>query len=496
MNIRGRQDVASFLSPIPIAGRIFFSEKRCEPLGPVDAHQDVGYSDDRRNDTMMKAISFLLLAALLSGCGKNSDDNSAALALLAMGGSAACSTAVANSSDNLSTTTVTGKYKVVDTNQTLCYNSTTSATEDCTGLGYDGSYPGNQPSYTNNGNGTVTDNVTGLMWTRSTDINNDGTVNYSDKMYQCEAESYCENLTAGGHSDWRLPDIKTLYSLIQFSGKDASTFLGTDTSGLTPFIDTTAFDRAFGDQDAGDRIIDAQYATSTIYVSTTMNGDTTMFGVNFVDGRIKGYPATKNKYYVRCVRGESDYGKNNFSITDNGTTVTDHATGLVWQQADYLSTDWQDAVDYCENLSLGMKTDWRLPNVKELQSIVDYSRSPDTTSSAALDAKFSATSFTSENGRTEWGYYWASTTHVDNDNDAQSATNATYVSFGRALGYMNGSMMDVHGAGAQRSNDKTNIATEEGASSANLGQGLFYYHGPQGDILRLNNRVRCVRAGN
>ncbi len=445
---------------------------------------------------MMKAISFLLLAALLHGCGKRSDDNSAALALLATGGSAGCSTGVANSATDVSTTTATGRYKVVDTKQTLCYDSTTSATVSCSGLGYDGSYSGNQPSYTNNGNGTVTDNVTGLMWTRSTDINNDTFVNSSDKRFQSDAVTYCENLTLGGHSDWRLPDIKTLYSLIQFSGKDASTYLGTDTSGLTPFIDTTAFDRVFGDQDAGDRIIDAQYATSTIYVSTTMNGDKTMFGVNFVDGRIKGYPATKSKYYVRCVRGESDYGKNNFSVTDSGATVTDDATGLVWQQADASSTSWQDAVDYCENLSLAGETDWRLPNVKELQSIVDYSRSPDTTASAALDAKFSATSFTNENGCTDWGYYWASTTHVDNDNDAQSATNATYLSFGRALGYMNGSMMDVHGAGAQRSNDKTNIATEEGASSANLGQGLFYYHGPQGDILRLNNRVRCVRAGN
>lgn len=445
---------------------------------------------------MMKAISFLLLAALLHGCGKSSDDNSAALALLATGGSAGCSTGVANSATDVPTTTATGKYKVVDTKQTLCYNSTTSATVSCSGLGYDGSYSGNQPSYTNNGNGTVTDNVTGLMWTRSTDINNDTFVNSSDKRFQSDAVTYCENLTLGGHSDWRLPDIKTLYSLIQFSGKDASTYLGTDTSGLTPFIDTTAFDRVFGDQDAGDRIIDAQYATSTIYVSTTMNGDKTMFGVNFVDGRIKGYPATKSKYYVRCVRGESDYGKNNFSVTDSGATVTDDATGLVWQQADASSTNWQDAVDYCENLSLAGETDWRLPNVKELQSIVDYSRSPDTTSSAALDAKFSATSFTNENGCTDWGYYWASTTHVDNDNDAQSATNATYLSFGRALGYMTGSMLDVHGAGAQRSNDKTNIATEEGASSANLGQGLFYYHGPQGDILRLNNRVRCVRAGN
>jgi len=152
---------------------------------------------------------------------------------------------------------------------------------------------------------TVTDNVTGLIWQQSSDINGDGIVNYDDKLYQSEAISHCDNLSLAGRDDWRLPSIKEAFSLILFSGKDASSYQGNDTSSLTPFIHSI-FDWAFGDLDSGnDRIIDAQYASSTLYLSTTMNADRTMFGVNYVDGRIKGYPTEFKEYYVRCVTGNA-----------------------------------------------------------------------------------------------------------------------------------------------------------------------------------------------
>ncbi len=445
----------------------------------------------------LKLKAFLLGAFLIpsfSACKSSNNSDDSTLALLALmylnssGGCYAGATAA-------TTTSSSAQYTVVDTNQTTCYDAS-GATVACnsSNYSYDAQFPGNAPSYTATSSTVVTDNNTGLMWTQSSDLNGDGVVNYSDKKYQNDAVTYCENLELGGYSDWRLPDVKTLYSLIEFSGKDASVVDQTsyNTSLLTLFIDTSYFDKAFGDTSAGDRIIDAQYATSTNYVYTTMHGDTTMFGLNFVDGRIKGYPCGSKKFYVRCVRGNTSYGLNNFTDNGNGT-VTDSATGLMWQKNDASSTSWQNAVDTCTAATTGAQTDWRLPDAKELQSIMDYSRSADTSSSAALHSIFSATSFINENGATDYAYYWSSTTHLDDNDDA---TNAVYLSFGRADGYFcegpSCSYLDVHGAGAQRSNDKASESAD-GASSANLGYGSFYYHGPQGDIVRTDNKVRCVR---
>ncbi len=399
-------------------------------------------------------------------------------------------------------------YPIVDTGQSACYNDSISTT--CPGAGaafygQDAQHSGNSPSYTNNGNGTVTDNVTGLMWQQSPNTDGDSDIDAADKLTYTAAGSYCTNLTLAGHSDWRLPDIKTLYSLIDFSGTDPSGFSGTDTSSLTPFIDTSAFDFAYGDTAAGERIIDAQYASSTLYVSNTANdGGSTLFGVNFADGRIKGYGLTMpgssadKTFFVMCVRGSSSYGQNSFSDNGDGT-ITDSATGLMWAQSDSgAGLNWEAALAWVETQNaanyLG-HNDWRLPNAKELQSLLDYSRSPDTTSSAAIDPLFSSTSITTEDGQTDWPWYWASTTHATYNG---MGANAVYLSFGRAGGWQKMpptatcyTLLDVHGAGAQRSDPKTSagLSTIGTACSGGTAYGL----GPQGDAQRAANYVRLVR---
>lgn len=389
-------------------------------------------------------------------------------------------------------------FKIVDTGQETFYNNSSSISAPSSGeafYGQDATYVGHQPSYTDNGDGTVTDNVTGLMWQQSPEFTGDDVVNVDDKMSYAEAMAAANTFSLAGYNDWRLPSIKEQYSLILFSGKDPSGYEGTSTDGLVPFVDTDYFGFGYGDTDAGERIIDAQMATSNLYVSTTMMGDETMFGVNFADGRIKGYPTgpmqgqTEDKqFYVYFVRGNPDYGINDFSDNGNGT-VTDAATGLMWTQDDSGSgMMWENALSYAEGYSIASHDDWRLPTAKELQSIVDYTRSPATSSSAAIDPIFNCTQITDEGDESNYPFYWSSTTHATWI-DGSNGGNAAYVCFGEALGFMemppeSGSynLLDVHGAGSQRSDPKTGDPDD-----------YPYGHGPQGDVIRIYNYVRLVR---
>jgi hypothetical protein len=314
-------------------------------------------------------------------------------------------------------------------------------------------------------------------------MNGDGDITASDKRTYAAATSGAASYRAGGHSDWRLPTIKELYSLILFSGVDPSGYEGTSTGSLVPFIDTEYFDFAYGDTGAGERIIDAQYATSTEYVDHSGAVDL-LFGVNFADGRIKGYGLSlfgrDKTFFVLYVRGNPTYGENAFQDNGDGT-ITDQATGLMWMANDSgEGLNWEEALAYAEGFEYAGYGDWRLPDAKELQSILDYTRAPGTTGSAAIDPVFSSTGLTNEAGEPDFPSYWTSTTHA---NWSQVAGGyAAYVSFGRAMGYMNG-WEDVHGAGAQRSDPKA-------GDPADYPTG----HGPQGDAIRIYNYVRLVRG--
>ncbi len=182
--------------------------------------------------------------------------------------------------------------------------------------------------------------------------------------------------------------------------------------------------------------------------------------------------------HVRCVSGAT-YGEN--ILVDNGDgSISDEATGLMWSQADSgEGMDWEAALAYAQSQNeanyLGY-SDWRLPNVKELQSIVDYSYAPDAQDAAydgpALDPMFSVSEIVNEIGVADYPYYWTSTS-----SRFQSGGNfyyAWYVAAGRAV---DGNGNDTHGAGAVRFDTK-------------------YEGGPAGEGgERYYNYVRLVRGG-
>ena len=106
-----------------------------------------------------------------------------------------------------------------------------------------------------------------------------------------------------------------------------------------PFIDREYFKFSYGDASRGERIIDSQFATRTKYVSTTMAGSETMFGVNFADGRIKGYglrsPRTRGDKMV-IVPGPTEWVGRFLEVEvrdSNGHTLFADAVGEPSQKA-------------------------------------------------------------------------------------------------------------------------------------------------------------------
>ncbi|OAN50799.1 hypothetical protein A6A05_11785 [Magnetospirillum moscoviense] len=417
-------------------------------------------------------------------------------------------------------------YAIVDTGQTGCFDARGASSCPAAGamfFGQDGQVRGNQPHYRDNGDGTVSDLVTGLMWQKGFERTSFG-----------EAPGKAAASRVGGHADWRVPTIKELYSLIDFSGATGSSPPSSSQvpADARPYLDTRAFTFEYPRQG---RFIDAQYVTSTAYTGRVMGGEAAFFGVNFADGRIKGYPQNGGpggrQWYGRWVRGNPAYGKNDFVDNGNGT-VADRATGLTWMNHDHGRLDWAGALAFCDRLDLAGQSDWRLPSAKELHSIVDYSRSPDATGSAAIDPIFAISAIAEADGSRNWPYFWSSTSHLDG---RQPGDFAVYLAFGKAMGNigmggpqgMGGQpgmgppgmgmgmgppgmgppgmgppgmgppgmggppsrasgpprLLDVHGAGAQRSSPKS-------GDESRLPVGA----GPQGDVLRIYNSARCVRG--
>ncbi len=418
-------------------------------------------------------LLFFILALSLAACSSESEsiENVSEEAPVAEVVTEATEAEAATDTDANTDTSV--KFLVTDTKQEFSFDNDGNIiyfpAEGESLYGQDAQYIGLEPSFHDNSDGTVSDLNTGFLWEKTPTF---------DTYQHEDAVSYCESLEAGDYDNWRMPTIKELYSLADYRGE----LLLDDVS--TPYIDTTYFDFEYP---AGDRQYAGQYWSSTRY-TVLPNNETEdqmkYFGFNFADGHIKSYGTAYSfdgtpvegvlapGMYVRCVSGEENvYGANQF--VDNGDgTVTDTATGFMWQQADDGETrNWSEALAYAEDLELAGYDDWRLPNAKELQSIVQYGK----TEIPAIDESF----FTLTNSDS---YFWTSTTHGD------FKYQGIYIAFGPGWSIPvmsdNTEYTDEHGAGAQRSDPKTGDPDEynNNMSSENAS-----------DLYRIYNHVLAVR---
>jgi hypothetical protein len=213
----------------------------------------------------------------------------------------------------------------------------------------------------------VLDDLTGLVWQGcvaglSGDACEGGAAIAAGYYW---AVPYCEALSWGGHDDWRLPDEFELHSILDYD----------DMAGVDP--------SAFPNLQGG-----VFWSSSTFYMTDGYDYKWCVGAV--IDGCSAPY-----LFGVLCVPGAPTPVPPRFTrdtSTSSEPVVVDAATGLTWQGcADGLSGDgceegaaaawtWEEALVRCEELSWGGGDDWRLPNAKELQSIVDH-----TTKDPAID---------------------------------------------------------------------------------------------------------------
>lgn len=222
-----------------------------------------------------------------------------------------------------------------DTGQTNSYTTT---------FGEDHDYSINPPSFTNNGNGTITDNVTGLMWKQADD---------GEMIYE-NAAPFCDALSYAGYTDWRLPSPMESFSIINLQNNN-------------PALNTTYFTSS---------------AAEYWWTNMVQVGDNTKIWCTNTGGGIGNKPKAETisaggtfKYHTRCVRDVATPMVIPNHFTDNGNgTITDNLTQLVWQKVPSIGVyNWEQAIAYAEGLNLASFTDWRLPNIKELQSLNDES---------------------------------------------------------------------------------------------------------------------------
>ncbi len=239
-------------------------------------------------------------------------------------------------------------------------------------------------------NEIVTDHITNLVWQDNSDVTNTKPwvvqASFESKAYTDTfgntANTYCSDLVLNSQTDWRVPTIEELSTIIDYTQEDNAIF------STFKYLATT------------------QYWTNT----SRSGFNNYAWYINFTDGSTN--VAFKNVFNsLRCVRG------NELSVPDylnkSSIIIIDRTHELMWQNnysENIAELEWQDSVDYCESLTLNTFSDWRLPTINELKTIIDYSEN-----NPSINSLFSEISLED---------YWSSTVVVG------TSSNIWLVSFG------------------------------------------------------------------
>jgi len=296
-----------------------------------------------------------------------------------------------------------GTVQLPQTGQTRCYG-TNGNPVDCKGTGQDGvmlmGVPWPIPRFTDHKDGTITDNLTGLMWTRNAGTPGVGQCKGGGRDWE-EAFVYvkCANsANYSGYSDWRVPNINELRSLANIGYNEQHDDFLSSWLQSQGFINVQLESYWASTQYVGDAVsawcvylwngyTNYNYKIMDYYVWLVRDGEKTAPAPVFKTGHTESlYPGDDGDLHQGVAWP-------NPRFTDNGNgMVTDNLTGLIWLKnancrdtvagipkiQGYLS--WEQAITWTSNLASGdcglsdgsTSGDWRLPNREELESLIDF----------------------------------------------------------------------------------------------------------------------------
>jgi hypothetical protein len=307
-----------------------------------------------------------------------------------------------------------GVVNLPRTGQTICYDST-GFVIDCIDTGQDGDrQPGVTspfPRFTNNSDGTITDNLTGLMWLQNGNLFGEGSrMEWEDALYNL-ARMNAGLIINFGYTDWRVPNVNELESLLNIGVSDQAAWLNSQgfinvQSSAWYYWSSTMAASYGGSLAWGVRMSDGK--TQVLPISGTENGRNHFWAVRAgqIENPDHNFPANVWKTGQTTAYYWDDDGSLKKGVawpvprfSDNGNgTITDNLTGLMWLKdtnciyshypgfdTDWAPGDgavlWQTALDFVAGINSGIFSgcaagynDWRLPNVKELRSLIDHSQ--------------------------------------------------------------------------------------------------------------------------
>ncbi|MEL7639416.1 MAG: DUF1566 domain-containing protein [Solidesulfovibrio sp.] len=221
------------------------------------------------------------------------------------------------------------------------------------------------------------DTHTGLTWQRNDD---------AILRNWAEAVSSCAALVLEDYDDWRLPSMKELQTIYYLKNNEHYSCVNNKCINQEAFPNTRR---------------DAPYWSNT--TSHAENANAWYLSFN---GLATGAMNKDGEAYTRCVRGAV---LPNGPFVAEGAVVNDQATGLMWEKhVSDADMNWPGALAYCYGQTTGGYTDWRLPDMRELGSVVDFS-----TDTPALDAAFTT-------GNPSLWLWSSSPSGIDNYTDARA----------------------------------------------------------------------------